>query len=81
MSHEHHHHEHHKVRILINGKPFEVHHGKHSVEQLKHLADIPKEDILCVLEGGQLRPLKDHEEIHVKEGESFVSQVPSCKSS
>jgi multiubiquitin len=70
-----------KVQILINGKPFDVSAGKHSVAELKQLASIPKEDILCEVEGGQLRPLKDHEEINVKAGEKFVSHVPGGQSS
>jgi hypothetical protein len=76
-----HHKDDEKVRILINGNTFDVFPGEHFVAELKELAHIPKDEILCLVEGGQLRPLNDHEKIDVRAGEKFVSHVPSGQSS
>jgi len=69
--HEHHHHE---VEIQINGKHYKAYEGPTSVKQLKHLAEIPQEDILGREVEGKFHHLDQDGEVHVRAGEVFVSR-------
>jgi len=44
------------------------------VEHLKHLASIPREDILGKEVGGKFHPFAQDVEVHVRAGEVFVSR-------
>lgn len=65
------------VAITINGKIFEVHRGNHPVVELKNLAGIPKEHVLCLVQDGKLIDLDDKAHLDIQGGEVFVSHQPS----
>jgi hypothetical protein len=71
----------HHVTITINGQPFEVHEGNHPVVELKNLAHIPKEDVLCLVKDGKLIDLDDKAHLDIHGGEVFASHKPSGGSS
>lgn len=67
------------VRIVINGKEYQVHAGNYPVPELKNIPHphIPKEDTLCLIVEGVPKPLKDHDHVQIKGGEVFASNCPS----
>jgi len=71
---EKHHGHNHEVEISINGKHFKVHEGPTSVKHLKHLAEIPHEDVLGKEVEGKFHPLDQDGEIDIRGGEKFVSR-------
>ena len=71
---EKHHGHHHEVEIVINGKQFRIHEGPTTVEKLKHLANIPHEDILGREVDGNFHPLEQNGEVHIRGGEVFISR-------
>lgn len=72
---------HHKVGITIDGDPYEVKRGKHSVAQLKKIGHVPEEYELEELVDGKLDPLKDDATVHIKGGEVFISHTRGGTSS
>jgi hypothetical protein len=70
---ENHHGHHHEVEISINGKHFKVHSGPNGVKHLKHLAEIPHEDVLGKEGEGKFHPLDQDGEVHIHGGEVFIS--------
>jgi len=75
-------HEHKKeVKITINGKHYEVREGLTSVNELKKIGHIPLADVLAKVVHGQLHPLPNEGEVHIRAGEVFVSHPPECASS
>lgn len=71
----------HKVKITIDGQPFEVKRGPHSVAQLKAIGHVPAEYELDELVDGQWKELKDEATVHIKGGEEFMSHPRKGKSS
>ena len=71
--HGHEHEHHHEVAIKINGKEFKVHEGPNTVKHLKHLAEIPHDDMLDREVDGKFHPLDQDGEVHIHGGENFVS--------
>ena len=67
------------VKILVNGKEYDVHPGRHLVHELKKLVKpiIPKEDILCVMIESEPKELHHESHCEVKGGECFASSCPS----
>jgi len=72
---------HHKVEISIDGNPYKVKRGKHTVAQLKEIGHVPAEYVLEELVEGKLDPLKDNATVHIKGGEVFISHVKDGTSS
>lgn len=69
------HHGHkHEVEISVNGKQFKVQEGPVSVKHLKHLADIPHQDVLGREVGGNFHPYAQDGEVQVRSGEVFESR-------
>lgn len=68
-----------KVSITINGKDYQIPPGNHPVSGLKNIPQphIPKEDTLCLLVDGELKPLNDRDHVQIKGGEVFASNCPS----
>lgn len=68
-----------KVLITINGKGYHVLPGRHSVVQLKNLAEpkIPEEDTLCIIIDGIPKPLENKGHVEIRGGEVFASNCPS----
>ena len=71
----------HKVKITIDGNPYEVKRGQHSVSQLKAIGHVPADYELEEIIDGKLDPLKDDATVHIKGGEEFVSHPKGGKSS
>lgn len=65
------------VIIVINNKEYQVHPGNHPVVELKNRGGVPKEETLCLLVDGELKPLSDKEHVDIKGGEVFASNCPS----
>ncbi|MFA7002343.1 MAG: hypothetical protein WC352_09390 [Candidatus Omnitrophota bacterium] len=65
------------VIITINNVEYEVHPGNHPVVELKNLGGVPKEETLCILVNGEIKPLDDKDHIDIKGGEIFASNTPS----
>jgi hypothetical protein len=66
-----------KVTIKINGADYQTHPGNHPVVQLKNMANIPKDETLCILKDGKLVPLDDKDHVDIHGGEVFASHCPS----
>jgi hypothetical protein len=69
------------VEIFINGSPYEIKRGKHSVAQLKHIGGVPVGYELEELIDGQLTPLDDHATVRIKGCEKFFGHVRDGSSS
>ena len=69
------------VTIDINGKLYEIAHGRHSVSSLKALAGVPQADELERVIHQRLHPLADEAEVEVHQREWFVSHPRDCQSS
>ncbi len=65
------------VKIVINGKELDVHPGNHPVVELKNRGGVPKEDTLCMMVDGEVKPLTDKDHVEIKGGEVFASNCPS----
>jgi len=65
------------VTITINNVEYQVHPGNHPVVELKNLGGVPKEETLCILVNGEVKPLDDKDHVDIKGGEIFASNTPS----
>ena len=69
------------VTITIDDKPWTVHRGHHTVEELKTLAGIPLAYDLDRVIDGKFEPLPDDGGVTIKGGEIFISHVKDGSSS
>ncbi|HLH93954.1 MAG TPA: multiubiquitin domain-containing protein [Xanthobacteraceae bacterium] len=70
------------ITVFFEGKPFEIHRGIYTTEELKQLFGVKAGYELEVInEQGQLMPLKPGAKLRVKEGMKFFEQVPCGGSS
>jgi hypothetical protein len=65
------------VEITINGGPFQIARGRHSVAEIKALGNVPPADDLEQVIDGQLTPLPDDGHVVIRGGEVFVSHPKS----
>jgi cell division protein ZapA (FtsZ GTPase activity inhibitor) len=72
---------HHEVEITINGKKYHTHRGNNSVEHLRHLGQVPAEEILSQFKGGVFVDLANNAHVEICGGEVFASHVQSGGSS
>jgi hypothetical protein len=71
----------HLVTITIDGNPYSVTRGEHTVVELKGLAGIPLADDLDEIKEKKPHPLKDDGKTNIKGGEVFVSHPKGSGSS
>ncbi len=67
------HHNHPEVEIKINKSAHKTHSGKNSIEQLKHLGGVPKDDILSELKNKEFIDFGTEGHVDIHGGEIFVS--------
>jgi hypothetical protein len=65
--------EHHMAKIHINGKEHETHRGENSVEHLKHLGQVPTEEVLAEIKEGKPVDLGHEAVVEIHGGEIFKS--------
>lgn len=70
-----------EVKITINSVVKTIHHGHHTIVEIKKLGDVPSADELEQLIDGKLKPLPDGGAVIIKGGEVFMSHVRSGGSS
>jgi hypothetical protein len=70
------HHNHPEVEIKINKSAYKTHSGKNSIEQLKHLGGVPKDDILSELKNKEFIDFGTEGHVDIHGGEIFVSHRP-----
>lgn len=69
------------VDIKINDKDKKITRGRHSVEEIKNLGNVPLEHELEQLIDGKLTPLEDDGHVIIKGGECFYSHKRDGSSS
>jgi hypothetical protein len=70
------------VQVTLDENIVVIADGVYKTPELKSLLGIPAEYVLNEVDKhGTLRPLADERSLHVKGGETFVSQVPQGGSS
>lgn len=67
--------EHKKVKFTVDGKPIVVEKHKYLVSEFKQAVGIPLDYELDKVIDGVFTPLVDTAEIHLKNGDIFVSHV------
>ncbi len=71
----------HKVSIVINDKEYKTHRGINTVEHLRHLGNVPPDDIFSQFKDGQFIDLENNAHVEIHGGEIFASHNKSCGSS
>ena len=66
-------HHHHEVHININKSEHKTHTGKNAVEHLKHLAGVPKDEVLSEFKHHEFINLGNEGHVEIRGGEIFVS--------
>lgn len=66
---------HHLVEIHVNNVPYSISRGKHTVADIKKLANVPAGHELEEVIDGKLTPLKDDASVLIKGCEQFFSHV------
>lgn len=69
------------VPITVNRKVYEIKRGRHTVKEIKELADVPPADELEQVIDGNLEPLPDDGVVTIKGGEVFLSHPRDCGAS
>lgn len=65
------------VTITINGDPYEIPPGDHSVAEIRSVGHVPADEILNIFENDEFQPLQENQHIKIKGGEKFASGIPS----
>jgi hypothetical protein len=74
-SHPEHHHHPEEVTVTVDSKPHKVPKGTYLVSVFKELVGVPASKELDEVIHGELKPLDDNKEIHIKNGEVFISHA------
>lgn len=67
--------EHKSIKVTVDGKPFTVEKHKYLVSEFKQLVGVPPDYELDQVIDGVFTQLVDTAEIHLKNGDIFVSHV------
>jgi ABC-type Zn2+ transport system, periplasmic component/surface adhesin len=79
---EHHHdHDHDFVTITVDGHPYKIHRGNHTVTEIKEVGKVLPADELNQIIDGKIVPLPNDGSVVIKGDEVFVSNRPSGGSS
>lgn len=71
--------EHHeKVVITINDSKHDTHRGRNAVGHIKHLGNVPKEDVLSECRHHEFHDLGNEGHVEIHGGEVFVSHPPEA---
>jgi hypothetical protein len=70
-----HRHHHKEVEVTVDGKRHHVHEGTYVVSEFKKLVGVDPSKELDEVVHGELKPLDDNQEIHIKCGEVFISHA------
>lgn len=64
------------ITIEVDGDPFKTAHAKRTGAQIKALAHKPPANILYKINGHHRVEIADDQEIHLHDGEKFMTQPP-----